>query len=114
MRLDETLLDLERRMMDPQERQHPGRLAELLDEGFVEHGSSGRVYSRAETLALLPEGPSRSFEVEAFQVRELAPGCALATFRTHCGGVVSLRCSVWIQRDGRWVMAFHQGTRVPG
>jgi hypothetical protein len=27
--------------------------------------------------------------------------------------VASLRSSLWVIRDGRWQMLFHQGTRVP-
>ncbi len=108
--LEALLLELELRLMDPEERRNPERLADLLDDGFVEHGTSGRVFTRAEVLALLRTAPDRRFAVEEFRVRELAPGCALATFRTLADGVPSLRSSIWCLREGRWKILFHQGT----
>jgi catechol 2,3-dioxygenase-like lactoylglutathione lyase family enzyme len=29
-------------------------------------------------------------------------------------GSESLRSSLWVMRDGRWQMLFHQGTTIPG
>jgi len=111
--LEEELLGLEKRLLDPKERRERRALAELLDEDFVEHGSSGRVYTRAEILAL-PMEPDRAFEFGPFRVKELAPGCALARYRVLSDGVWSLRCSVWRLREGRWQLVFHQGTACPG
>ena len=58
--------------------------------------------------------PERSFAMEEFRARELAPGCVLATFRVVGDGVRSLRSSIWLRRDGEWRMVFHQGTPCPG
>ncbi len=48
--VEAVLLEVELRLMDPEERWNPERLAGLLDDGFVEHAASGRFYTRAETL----------------------------------------------------------------
>lgn len=113
MSLEDLLLELEQRFMIPEQRRNPRRLADLLDDDFIEHGSSGRVFTKAEVLAMMSAAPERTFAVEDFHVRELAPGCALATFRVLSDGARSLRCSLWHRRGGEWKMAFQQGTPCP-
>lgn len=113
MTLEDRLLELERRFLDPEQRRHPDRLADLLDDGFLEHGAGGRVYTKTQVLALLRAAPGRTFALSDFHARELAPGCALATFSVLADGSRSLRCSIWEQRGGDWRMVFQQGTPCP-
>lgn len=113
MSLEELILEREQRLVDPERRRQPDRIRDLLDDDFVEHGSSGRVFTKAEALAAMASAPGRAPALEGFQVRELAPGCALATFRTAEGGRRSLRCSIWRLRGGEWRVLFHQGTPCP-
>jgi len=108
--LRDELLALERRLLE-----RAAGAAALLAPGFVEHGRSGTVYDRDETLAAMarpPAGPAAaSIEIADFAVRTLAPDVALATFRTidpACGP--ALRVSVWVRRAGAWQIVFHQGT----
>lgn len=49
-----------------------------------------------------------------FAVQFLAVEAALATYRSeHGDGAAALPSSIWIHRDGRWQMRFHQGTVLP-
>jgi len=53
--------------------------------------------------------------IEAFTAARLSEQVALVTFRTvaRAPGVPprhALRSSVWVRRDGRWRLRFHQGT----
>ena len=95
-------------------------LAQLLAEEFVEFGSSGNVWTRAATLADLPAEQFTPRSISDFQAQLLADDVALLTYRSqrHAAGAVpasaSLRSSLWKWRDGRWQMAFHQGTPIPG
>ena len=112
--IEHLLLELEQRFMDPEHRHHPEQIAELLDDSFVEHGSSGRVFTKPEVLALMSgDTAERTFAVEDFRIRELAPGCALATSCVLTDGARSLRSSIWHQSGGTWKMVFHQGTPCP-
>lgn len=112
--LRDRLLRLELAFMDADQRQRPELLADLLTEDFLEFGSSGRVYGKTEVLAFMRASGRLDFAVEDFRLRELAPDCALATYRVSIGGAWSLRSSVWVRRGGGWQMAFHQGTALPG
>lgn len=94
-------------------------LALLLAEEFVEFGSSGNVWTRAATLADLPAEQFTPRSISDFQAQLLADDVALLTYRSqrHAAGALpasaSLRSSLWKWRDGRWQMAFHQGTPIP-
>lgn len=94
-------------------------LAALLADEFVEFGSSGNVWTRAATLADLPAEQFISRSISEFQAQLLAEDIAFVTYRSqrHAAGTqpasASLRNSLWKRRDGRWQMAFHQGTPIP-
>lgn len=108
------LESLERQLLTPAIR--PNAEA-LLAEEFTEFGSSGRVYSRSEIVASLAGEASAPPEVELndFRLQPLSPELALATYRTLCASphVEALRSSLWVFRDARWQMLFHQGTPIP-
>ena len=88
----------------------PGELAELLDEDFVEHGASGRVWTRAELLDEMSAWPAGEGHLAEFQVRELADGVALVTYLFVGPERRTRRSSIWRRRGGGWRMTFHQGT----
>jgi len=84
----------------------------LADE-FIEFGSSGRVYTKADLVAVLQAETPSVQTASHFQVRPLAPHAALLTYVIRRDGaplVYTLRSSVWQHREGRWIMVFHQAT----
>lgn len=88
-------------------------VAELLAEGFVEFGSSGRVLTRPQIVTALQAESPVQVTASQFKVQWLAPHVALVTYRAHRHSqppVHTLRSSIWEQRLGRWQMIFHQGT----
>lgn len=109
---------LEERLLDPAVRASPERAGELLADDFLEFGSSGRRYDKAQVLRTLASeaGDRPHFAISDFELKALAPDIALVTYRA-CADVSegaetrqSLRSSLWLLRSGRWQMAFHQGT----
>ena len=109
----------ERDLLDPATRHSRDRLELLLTPDFREFGSSGRSFDRDAILAeLLTETP-RAISLYDFVCQQLSETTALVTYRTehHTPGELhpqsSLRSSVWMARQDRWQMIFHQGTRVP-
>ena len=89
------------------------RLIDLLADDFIEFGSSGRIYTKAELVeALQAESPVTQTSAD-FRVSLLSPGIALLTYRICCDcapPIHTLRSSIWRLHDGQWQMAFHQAT----
>lgn len=113
------LRSLEEQLADPATRSSAARLSVLLADDFCEIGSSGVVYkSKSEIIALLSEESPAAITLSDFTCQLLAPSIALLTYRSQkeavdgSPGVAALRSSIWIHRDGRWQLRFHQGTRT--
>jgi hypothetical protein len=113
---------LELRLLEPAVRASPEALAALLAPEFIEFGSSGGAYDRAQVIAALGEeqaaGASQVVRtIDDFAVRQLAEHVALVTYRVvrMMPGAKQaehvLRSSIWRRSNGRWQMSFHQGTR---
>ena len=113
-------IDLELFLLTPQARLSPATLEELLDPDFREIGTSGRRWTRAETISALSgelsgelsaqtadDGP---IEATDFEMTAVASGVVLVTFQTVGRGRRSLRSSVWRRSRGRWRVLHHQGT----
>ena len=106
---------LEESLLRPDVRKSP-TLVDLLADEFIEFGSSGRIYTKAELVATLQAESSASQTVSDFRVTQLGPDAALLTYRIHLHReppVHTLRSSVWQRCRGRWQMVFHQGTVTP-
>jgi hypothetical protein len=109
---EETLLD---RLV----RHDRAQLEALLDQDFMEFGSSGRVWTREQILDLLATEIYTPPSVEDFECTLLSESIALVTYRTVRTNPVpslesaTLRCSIWISHSGTWRVRFHQGTRQP-
>jgi hypothetical protein len=113
-----TLQSLEEQLLDPTTRRQPAALESLLAADFTEFGSSGRIFDRATIIAELQQESYRRPELLDFAATLLAPTVALVTYRTMHPDPTGqpalsvLRSSLWIYRQGRWQVRFHQGTRV--
>ncbi len=57
--------------------------------------------------------PARRHRISEVRCTPLTADKALLHYRTVVNGRESLRSSLWMHRDGRWQMQFHQGTLVP-
>jgi hypothetical protein len=111
----EMLRQLEESLLQPQVRGDVAALNRLLADDFVEFGASGQKYNKADIIAALPHEPPIERTTSDYAVRELGPGVALVTYHVvrHTPAepsMHSLRSSIWVHRDGRWQMIFHQGT----
>jgi hypothetical protein len=111
--LRDTIWRLERALAAADPTGVEGGLAGLVADGFLEFGASGRTWdewSMRQTLAgAMPMAP---VDLEDFAVEALADDVALVTYRLGAPRP-SNRSSVWIRRDGRWQVRFHQGTMQP-
>jgi len=88
----------------------------ILAAGFSEFGRSGRVYSRADTLAV--PGGAIEAHLRDVAVQAIRSDVALVTdvseVRGDDGAVeVGNRSSIWVRELDDWQLRFHQGTPVP-
>lgn len=119
MSVEEHLRELELELLRPVTRGSLERLSILLAEDFREFGCSGQIFSRDDIIEALRAGPRTRFSISDFRARILSEGVALITYQAagreeaNDREIVSLRSSLWVIRDGRWQMLFHQGTKVP-
>ncbi len=91
----------------------------LLADGFVEFGSSGTIYHRADTIDLLAEedddADDGSLRASDYVLTPISTGAVLLTYRTRRIGDDGaerhvLRSSIWKHNGTNWQMLFHQGT----
>ncbi len=92
-----------------------GGLMGLIDGVFLEFGASGSRWD-ARSVADLLAGPADwQTELDGFALDRLAEDVALVTYVTTTTwadgtGSRAHRSSIWVRRDDRWRMRFHQGT----
>jgi hypothetical protein len=110
------LFDLERKLHSFEVRSNASEISNLLSPGFFEFGSSGKVWTRNDILSRLPtEDGKTKIESYDFNGIALSESSVLVTYmskRIELDGETSefLRSSVWLNINGNWQMAFHQGT----
>ncbi len=111
------LRNCEEILLDPAVRRDRARVEALLDQDFLEFGSSGRIWTREQTFELLATETYTPPSVPDFECVLLSEGVALVTYRavrTQPGSQsFTLRSSIWTNQSGTWRMRFHQGTRQP-
>jgi hypothetical protein len=114
--IQEQLRQLEERLLHPAVRHSLETLNALLADNFIEFGSSGRIYNKAQVIESLQQETPIQRTLTDFKALILAEGVVLVTYRVVEQGepgtrpVHSLRSSIWKWIDGRWQMLFHQGT----
>jgi hypothetical protein len=104
-----SVLRLEVQLLEPSVRHDHELVAALLDDDFVEFGSSGRRWDKASVVAGLPLEPvgNEPIEIADEHASTLAEDVILVTYRSRG----ALRSSLWRRgRDGTWRLRFHQGT----
>ncbi|MDT9000691.1 DUF4440 domain-containing protein [Paucibacter sp. APW11] len=91
---------------------HPGRarLDTLIADDFVEHGASGRIWTKPELLDTMSKWPVACRQVEDFSAQPVAEDLALVRYRCERLGRHSLRASLWRRGPRGWQIIFHQGT----
>ena len=119
MEIADLLRQLEERLLDPAIRKDSEVVSYLLADDFLEFGSSGRTFDKPAILeALSNEPPSPPILLTHFAARHLAADAVLITYRTTrhdpSGNPTtsSNRSSIWVHRDNRWQITFHQGTTI--
>jgi hypothetical protein len=112
--LSQHLRELEESLLRPDVRKSK-ELVALLADDFIEFGTSGRVYTKQDLVALLQAETPSTQTTSNFKVQLLAPSVALLTYvirHEASPPSYTLRCSIWQYLGARWLMVFHQSTRT--
>jgi hypothetical protein len=109
----DTVIQLEKSLLEPILRSDLSILQKLLHDEFVEFGQSGKIYNKQDIIDTLPNEESRILEVESTSIttRKLSDNCILLTYNLISDGKLhSRRSSIWIKNLDKWQLIFHQGT----
>lgn len=91
-------------------------LSDLIDDEFVEIGSSALIYDKAEVVRWMTSGDQSVRTDAAFKARQLSKDIILLTYISSIQSLPAsenkqaMRSSIWRLRNERWRMIFHQGT----
>ena len=108
--LQDHLYTLEERLLHPDRERDRTALIPLFSNEFKEFCISGRIFNRQQVIDALLKSEPRPGTISNYYVEPLAENVALATYRATTALVISHRSSLWIYRDNRWQLLFHQGT----
>jgi hypothetical protein len=108
--LQDHLYTLEDRLLHPNRESDRSALIPLFASDFEEFCSSGRIFSREQTIQNLLTSAPHPATISFFYVTLLAPGVALATYHATTFFATTHRSSIWVLRNDHWQMLFHQGT----
>lgn len=91
-------------------------LAELIDNEFIEVGSSAVIYDKAEVMRWLASNDQSERVGTSFKAYQLSDSIILLTYISvikdtpTSNNKQAIRSSIWRLADGQWRMVFHQGT----
>jgi hypothetical protein len=107
-------LDLETSLHKKEIRNSREKVSEFIADDFVEFGKSGNVFHKQDTLdGLEEESVDLNMQISDFEVKELSPNVVLVMYMSSTpDSALVRRSSIWVYRDERWQMIFHQGTRI--
>ena len=111
--LKELLLQLEKKLLEPEIRTSKEELSNLLADNFFEFGSSGKVLYKDENIGEMSLSVVQ-MKLSDFEIHPMSEEIVLTTYRIYneMNNQHSLRSSIWKLIDGRWKMHFHQGTKI--
>lgn len=111
--LKEQLLQLEKKLLEPEIRLSKDELSNVLADSFFEFGSSGKVLYKDENIGEMSLSIVQ-MKLSDFEIHPMSEEIILTTYRIYneMNNEHSLRSSIWKLIDGRWKMHFHQGTKI--
>lgn len=112
MEVYKLLQELELELVQQATRRNSRRLAELIDDGYEELGSSGKHYRKQDILNSRTNENKVHYELSDFEFKTLSKDCILVKYKSIFNGTVALRSSIWINNCRNWQMLHHQATVV--
>lgn len=114
MNIEQRLIKLEKKLLDPSLRKSREALDKLIADDFAEIGKSGSRYSKQDVLEHVTQEVDRKIESYGWEVRQIDEKVYIInyiSFETVDGQRLdTLRTSLWKLNGDNWQMIFHQGT----
>ncbi len=114
----EVFYNLETSLHKKEIRNSREKVEALIADDFVEFGKSGDVFNKKDIIDQLEkENVDLQINVSDFLAKELSPEVVLVTYTANmldddnATTISTNRSSIWVWRDQRWQMVFHQGTK---
>ena len=117
---DQIIIDLivkkEKQLLDKVDP--PEILAKLIDNEFLEIGSSATIYDKTEVVRWLKSNDQSIRVGTAFKAHLLSEGVILLTYistikdKPNTESKQAMRSSIWRLAEDQWRMVFHQGTPI--
>lgn len=104
--IEDEIQELERSLMTTEVRSSAERLDPLLSQDFMEFGSSGRVYTKEQSISIAMTNARIQTSLLDFRATIIASDVVFTTYRA----AGSLRSSLWRSETDGCRMFFHQGT----
>ena len=110
--LQQHLYELEERLLHPDRAEDRAALISLLAEDYQEFCSNGKVANYELAVEYILNHKPRAATIHHYVVTPLSDVSALATYRLTTAVAVTYRSSIWVFRNDRWQLFFHQGTEA--
>ncbi len=108
--------ELEKALVNPLFRKSVSELSNLFTDDFMEFGSSGKVYSKKQTIKALQKTVTPKISIKNFRFKQINKQCVLVTYKSVVFDgrqkKYSLRSSLWKKENRKWKIVFHQGTKI--
>ncbi|WP_377888977.1 DUF4440 domain-containing protein [Alkalihalobacillus sp. R86527] len=112
-KVEKLIIELEKRLLQPDIRSSKKEVDKLLDDDFEEFGSSGKRLCKEDVLQGLSEEGPVHFSMDSSKVVALSNDVMLLTYtltKDDCQSK-TLRSSIWKCTNEECKMVFHQGTK---
>jgi hypothetical protein len=106
------LYALEEKLFHPDRMPDRTALIPLLAAEFQEFCPTGRVSNRQQAIDDMLTCHPRAATIHHYFVIPLCDAAALATYRLTTPSAITHRSSLWVLRENRWQLLFHQGTEA--
>lgn len=109
----ETLKQLETSLWIADTRFDSDYMDKILSSDFFEFGRSGRIYTRAEVIAVPPQEINATLPLKNFAIHHIDKNVVLITYVSQVNNGETLmgnRSSLWSKTTNGWQLRFHQGT----
>ncbi|MCL2660900.1 MAG: hypothetical protein FWD64_10345 [Acidobacteriaceae bacterium] len=110
--LQQHLYELEEKLLHPDRTEDRATLLPLLAEDYEEFCVSGRIANREQAVGYILGNTPREATIHHYFVTPLCETAALARYRLTTASAVTHRASLWVLRENRWQLFFHQGTEA--
>ncbi len=116
--LENQLVGNEQRLAESEKTRDKQLLEQALADDFIFVAYNGEVFTKPKIVQAAKYMDISQYRMQNFKVRVLGPQSALLTYDLLVQGNIAGKelpqkeyaSSVWVAKDGRWILVFHQET----